>query len=72
MPLPAVAGPPREHALSIFNKAVQRVSPESLVSDAINVNDETGALSILGQDYDLGSKGVRLLAFGKASLLMAR
>jgi hypothetical protein len=72
MSLSAAAGPPREHVLSIFTKAVQRVSPESLVSDAISANDEENTLSILGQNSDLGGKKVRLLAFGKASLLMAR
>ena len=63
-------GPRREHSLSIFTKAVETVLPESLVSGAIHV--EAQRLCILGQQYDLGGKGVRLLAFGKASLLMAR
>ena len=52
--------------------AVNRVSPESLISDAISVEKDGQTLSILDRKYDLGGKDVRLLAFGKASRLMAR
>ncbi len=62
----------RDHALAVFQNAVKRVSPECLVADAIHIDKESQTLDILGEKCDLSGKGVRLLAFGKASLLMAK
>lgn len=69
----------RAHAFSIFWSAVRRVDPENLVSDAIQVGSREGgaegsrAVQIAGERFDLeGDGGVRMLAFGKASLRMAK
>lgn len=64
--------PPREHALSVFMSAVQRVAPESLVADALVVEDGGKAVVVAGKRAVLGNGGIRMLAFGKASLLMAK
>lgn len=72
----------RAHAFSIFRSAVRRVNPENLVADAIQLGSQGEAaegpsggriVHIAGERFDLeGGGGVRMLAFGKASLAMAK
>lgn len=64
----------REHGLSAFEAAVAAVRPDKLVAEAVTV-DDAGAqpmLQLPGNGSVAIPQGVRLLAFGKASILMAR
>ena len=59
----------REHALDIFNTAVNAVLPQSMVTKALQLDGDT--LTVNGQSYEL-NRNVHVVAFGKAVIGMVR
>jgi len=64
----------RAHGLGAFEAAVSAVRPDKLVREAVTVTGygEQAVLVIVGKESIAIPKGVRMLAFGKASIQMAR
>ena len=59
----------REHALDIFNTAVNSVLPQSMVTKALQLDGNT--LTVGEQTYEL-NHNVHVVAFGKAVIGMVR